>query len=768
MQTRKETVVMVGACGMGMAPLAIFLKERGMNILAFDDHPSARVCELLEAHEIEMLREPVLPKDCDRVVYSTAVGSEHELRAQARERGILQVRRGEMLAAQASQFNFVAIAGSHGKTTTTGMIIHAMRKSGFPAGYILGGLFADKSTPAHFGSNEWLVAEVDESDGTIEHFNPEITIVPNLDWDHADHYRNPGEIEAAFGRLFRRTKGCVFLPGGDMVLQRLAEENPGPTYVHFGPGCEYDGELIRQEGSVLTLRLGGSFGMGEANVRAIGEFNAANANAALAVMHHLDNARFKTDLLSDYPGVRRRQMRLFQHSGIDVYQDYAHHPGEIAPLLRALRQAHPDRQLVAVFQPHRFTRTAQFKADFARVLERADRVFLLDVYAASERPVPGGLSADLVTQFKPGFPVRLTATRAELNQALANVTRPAVIAFVGAGDIEDWAEQFVEFISHKKGRASSASAMQPSVFEILRSHVSGATPITENEPLGKRTTMGVGGPARYYAEPATMSDLLGLLAGAKEADLEFFVIGRGSNLLVLDAGYPGIVIRLSSETFSTVKPLENDRIYAGAGARLKQLCGDAARLGLTGFESFEGIPATVGGALRMNAGAMGSWLYEVVESVDLITPEGAIETRPVSKLVVNYRECVDLRENMALGATFKAKGTDNPDAIHRRMDDYASTRKASQPRDPSAGCVFKNPKGDYAGRLIDMAALKGLRIGGAEVSEVHGNFIVNRGGATSDDVIALIRKIRGVVHEKYGVDLDPEIQVLGSKWEELL
>jgi UDP-N-acetylmuramate--alanine ligase len=769
MQARKETIVMVGACGMGMAPLGIFLKERGMNVLAWDDHPSERVCELLRANDIKILKEAVLPKECDRVVYSTAVGVDHELRAQARERGILQVRRGEMLAAQAAQFNFVAIAGSHGKTTTTGMLITAMRAAQFPAGYILGGLFADKSAPAHLGTNEWLVAEVDESDGTIEHFSPEITIVPNLDWDHADHYRNPGEIEAAFGRLFRRTKGCVFLPGGDAVLQRLAEENPGPCYMHFGPGSEYDGELIKQEGTMLTLRLGGQFHMGEAHVRAIGEFNAANANAALAVMHHLDEKSFKPDALADYPGVRRRQMRLLQHSGLDVYQDYAHHPGEIAPLLRALRQAHPDRQLVAVFQPHRYTRTAQFKADFARVLERADRVILLDVYAASERPVPGGLSSDLITQFKSGFPVQLAATKADLNRMLASVPRPAVIAFVGAGDIEDWADQFVEFISRKKNNNQGSSAMpQPSVYELLRSRVSGSTPILENEPLGRRTTMGVGGPARFYAEPATMADLLGLVSGAKEAGLEFFVIGRGSNLLVLDAGYPGIVIRLSSEAFSAVKALDNDRIAAGAGTRLKQLCSDAARLGLTGFEPFEGIPATVGGALRMNAGAMGSWLYEVVESVDLITPEGAIETRPVGKLKVNYRECADLIENVAVGAVFKAKGTDTPEAVRKRMDEFAARRKAGQPREPSAGCIFKNPRGDFAGRLIDMSALKGLRIGGAEVSEVHGNFIVNRGGATSEDVLALIRKIRSVVHERHGVDLEPEVQVLGSKWEDLL
>lgn len=474
-------------------------------------------------------------------------------------------------------------------------------------------------------------------------------------------------------------------------------------------------------------------------------------------------------MLADYPGIRRRQMRLLQGNGLDVYQDYAHHPSEIAPLLRALRQSHPDRQVVAVFQPHRYTRTAQFKADFARVLESADSVFLLDVYAASERPVPGGLSSDLLMQFKAGYPVQQAATKADLYQVLSSVPRPAVIAFVGAGDIEDWADQFVDYVSRKKNKTTESSSMPPpSVYELLRSRVSGSTPILENEPLGRRTTMGVGGPARYYAEPATMADLQGLLAGAKEAGVEVFVIGRGSNLLVLDSGFHGLVIRLSSEAFCTIKPLENGRIAAGAGTRLKQLCGDAAKLGLTGFEPFEGIPATVGGALRMNAGAMGSWLYEVVESVDIITPDGTIQTVPVDKLHVVYRECTEVKENVAIGAVFKAKGSDMPEAIRKRMEDNAATRKASQPREPSAGCVFKNPQGDYAGRLIDMSALKGYRIGGAEVSEVHGNFIINRGGATSEDVLSLIRKVRSVVHERHGADLQPEVQVLGSNWKDLL
>jgi UDP-N-acetylenolpyruvoylglucosamine reductase len=176
----------------------------------------------------------------------------------------------------------------------------------------------------------------------------------------------------------------------------------------------------------------------------------------------------------------------------------------------------------------------------------------------------------------------------------------------------------------------------------------------------------------------------------------------------------------------------------------------------------------VGGALRMNAGAMGSWLFEVVESVDVITPEGVLETRPVEKLTVNYRECADLKENVAVSAVFKAKGCEDPAAVRARMEAFAAKRKASQPREPSAGCVFKNPKGDFAGRLIDMAASRSLRVGGAEVSEVHGNFIINRGGATSEDVLPSSAKLRSVVKEKYGAELEPEVQILGSNWEDIL
>lgn len=757
---------MVGACGMGMGPLAIYLRERGVPVLAWDDNPRERMAQLLRTHDVPFLDQPVIPDGVACLVYSTAVWPEHPLRVQARERGIPQVRRGELLAQEAAKRRLLAVAGSHGKTTTTGMLIHALRSVGADCGYVLGGLFADNSAPACAGKTDWLVAEVDESDGTIEHFSPEITVVPNLDWDHSDRYRHSSEIEAAFGRLFRRTTGRVYISSNDPLLNRLAEENPGPKYIRFGEEGMYPGKLVSQDGPRQRIRLGGAFGNRTITSRAIGEFNAFNAIAALAVAQHLA-LRFDPGALKDFPGIRRRQTLLLERKGLSVYQDYAHHPGEIEPLLRALRQAHPDRHLTVVFQPHRYTRTAQFKEAFARSLLRAERVLLLDVYPASERPMPGGHSVDIMAQFPPGFPVQAVPSRPALYEALSDLPEPAVVAFVGAGDIEDWADDYVNAEKVLRGR-KGYTVFKPSTLERLKASVSAATPILEDEPLGRRTTLGVGGPARYYAEPASLVDLQQLLAEARAAGVEVFPFGRGSNLLVADTGFPGLVIRLTSEAFCGVEDLGGGRLRVGAGTRLKQLCAETARMGLAGFEFLEGIPATLGGSLRMNAGAMGGWTFDLVESVEFVTLDGVHQEQPAPWFRPDYREAPGMRGAIAVAAIMRARDNVQPETLRAAMSRLSARRKETQPREPSAGCMFKNPDGDNAGRLIDVTGLKGLRVGGAEVSEVHANFIINCGGATSEDVLELMRKVRAAVKERHGVELLPEVQLVGAKWEDVL
>jgi UDP-N-acetylenolpyruvoylglucosamine reductase len=447
---------------------------------------------------------------------------------------------------------------------------------------------------------------------------------------------------------------------------------------------------------------------------------------------------------------------------LTLVEDYAHHPTEITALLPKLRERAGDRRLIVVFQPHRYSRTRQFKEEFAATLSAADACYLLPVYAAHEPLVEGGELADMVRSFKDSEPVVLQAGLAGLRSLQeAAVRQPALLAFVGAGDIEDFAAASLALLR-------APESVDAACLDFLKARLSPDAKLTRDEPLANKTTMRIGGPARIYAEPASFADLQQLLKAMQLFGLDYFCIGRGSNLLVADEGFDGLVIRFSAPCWRRVEALGDGRIWAAAGGRLKEICGFAARAGLAGFEFLEGIPGAVGGALRMNAGAMGSWMFDVVERVQFIDESGVYRDWPKERFHFGYRRVEEISRGIALGAVLKSAVNEAEPAIRNRIDSYASTRKESQPRGPSAGCIFKNPEGSFAGKLIDTHGLKGMRVGAAEVSAVHGNFIVNQGGATAADVIELVRRIRAKVKAESGYDLEPEVLLVGRSWQEVL
>ncbi len=302
----------------------------------------------------------------------------------------------------------------------------------------------------------------------------------------------------------------------------------------------------------------------------------------------------------------------------------------------------------------------------------------------------------------------------------------------------------------------------------VRGELGVATKLLEYELLGSKTTMRVGGPARVYAEPANLDDLRLLLRQAKAFGLPVLMLGRGSNLIIPDAGVDGLVISLAHPDWQKFTIQPDGRIWVGAGLRLKNLCGLATKAGLAGFEFLEGIPGSVGGALRMNAGAMGGWMFDVVEAVQLVTPQGELQALKKAELHVDYRHCAELQEAIALGAYLQAPAAAAATTIRGQIETYQKKRVESQPREPSAGCIFKNPPAGSAGRLIDEVGLKGERVGDAEVSAVHANFIINRGAATSADIIELIKKIRARVRSARGIELEPEVMLYGQAWKDVL
>ncbi len=268
-----------------------------------------------------------------------------------------------------------------------------------------------------------------------------------------------------------------------------------------------------------------------------------------------------------------------------------------------------------------------------------------------------------------------------------------------------------------------------------------------NEPLRAHTTFQIGGPAEELAAPESEEELLALLARAPA-----LVLGAGSNLLVRDAGVAGLTVLLGKD-FARIE-IEGETIFAQAGARLSHLAQQAMRAGLAGLEFAAGIPGSVGGAVAMNAGAYGGQISDVLEEAR-VAVDGKIVVFPREAMEFGYRTSLPLAQKLVVaGARFRLH-RDDPAAIAARMADFAQRRREKQPLSlPSAGSVFKRPEGHFAGALIEGAGLKGLRVGGAQVSEKHAGFIVNTGGATAADVLALVETIRARVREKYGVELE--------------
>ncbi|MBR6557031.1 MAG: UDP-N-acetylmuramate dehydrogenase [Clostridia bacterium] len=285
--------------------------------------------------------------------------------------------------------------------------------------------------------------------------------------------------------------------------------------------------------------------------------------------------------------------------------------------------------------------------------------------------------------------------------------------------------------------------------------------ITENVPLANMTTFRIGGPCRLLCEPESPEAAIELFRILPELKMPYALLGNGSNTLVSDKGFDGIVIRPVSA--GGAERLFGNRIRAGAGMLIPSLACFARDQGLAGLAFAQGIPGTVGGGLSMNCGAYGANIADVCESVVCVRPGGEVHTYAGSECEFGYRESIFRHEELyILEATFVLTEGDSS-AIAEDMRTYAAKRSASQPLHmPSAGSVFKRPEGYFAGKLIEDAGLKGYRIGGAEVSEKHAGFIVNAGGATAADVIDLICHIQKTVYDRFGVMLEREVCILGD------
>jgi UDP-N-acetylenolpyruvoylglucosamine reductase len=403
--------------------------------------------------------------------------------------------------------------------------------------------------------------------------------------------------------------------------------------------------------------------------------------------------------------------------------------------------------VVAIFQPHRYTRLATFLDGFAQALRQADRVVLLPVYAAGEKVLEGAGLPQLASKITElGGSVEVAGSMAECRSILGKIWEEEDLFLVmGAGDVTQLARKM---------------AHEFETFRKVRDLVKGEGVVRWYEPMQKHTTIRIGGPAQVWFEPETEEALGRVVELCGKEGIPLTVVGRGSNLLVRDGGIGGVCVHFGQPGMSRIEVV-GGKIRAGAGARLKQIVAAAKANGIMGLEFMEGIPGALGGAMRMNAGAMESWTFETVESVRVMNRKGKVIDVARNEFEVKYRKVPRLVEDIAVGAVLHGK-PGNPEEIAEKLKSYSRKRWDSQPAAPSAGCIFKNAEKIPAGKLIEELGLKDTSVGGARISPVHGNFIVNQGGAKAVDVLALMEQVRARAKTDRGIELEPEVIVVGE------
>ena len=743
---------LIGVAGSGMSGIAGLCLALGHRVSGSDKASNVETARLQTLGlDFSSPANPEKVRDAELVIFSSAIKPAHPDYARTTELGLPLVRRADALAAIMRQKKGIVIAGMHGKTTTSSMSAHVLRAAGLHPSHYVGAEIPILGTNALWdAAGEWFVAEADESDGTIVNYHPEHAVILNIEEEHLDFYADLAAIERVFAQLLAQTAGSVFYCADDKNATRICSAHPRAISYGAVSSADYRFEDVHPKDfqtHFIATRRGELLGAVTLNVP--GRHNVSNATSVIALATELGVPFPKiAEALESFRGARRRFEIKHRSERFMIVDDYGHHPSEIRATLATARGTGRKR-ILTMFQPHRYTRTQALRDDFGRAFEDTDVLVLADIYPASEPPIQGVTGqtiVDAIAEHTAQEGVSFQPVRQKIAHDIGRMMEPGdLILSLGAGNI------------HEQGSVLARDAAV--LDDILNTMGPGLARLYE--PLSKHTTMRVGGPAQFWVEPETEEGFARLVRFTTERAIPLFVMGRGSNLLVRDGGIRGVVVHLARKEFKRLE-VHGTLISAGVGVKQRELAIAARDAQIGGFEWFEGIPGNVGGALRMNAGAMGGETFRQVVSVRFVDARGEFHTRTPAELEVRYRDVPTLANNYAVSATFRGEPAAAAD-IAARLDESQQKRRTSQPKESSAGCIFKNPDTIPAGKLIDELGFKGTRVGGARVSEIHGNFIVNEGGATARDVLALIAQIQDRARAERKIELHVEVQIVGQE-----
>ena len=772
----------VGIGGPGMSALARALHGAG-HAVSGSDIRETDVTQALrrEGVVVHIGHNRSYVDGCDAVCASTGVPVDNIEMAEARDRGIPALSRAAMLAALCGRAATIAVAGTHGKTTTTSLV--ATMLGGAPdsggrrgCGFVVGGDAPGLGTNGAWESGRPFVVEADESDGTHEALPVTSAVITNIDVDHLDHFGTFDAISESFFRFARAVSGLVVLCFDDARLAGLATamRREGRRVLTYGEADGADVRVVNVEQRDRVLRFdvklserarplfGGVDGF-SVELAAQGRHNASNAAAALVLaLEHGATLSGCLEALATFGGVGRRFDVRGDRGAITFVDDYAHLPTEIRAVLASARTgAYAGRRVVAVFQPNRFHRMAAMSGEYADAFGDADVAFVTDIYASGTariEGVTGHLVVDAVSTSHPNADVRWCGERRDLVVSVADELRPGDVCIsFGCGDIETFPDEVM--------REMDARVL----VESLRS---AGFAVTESMEMGQRTTYKTGGSARVGIEIRSVDELVRLSKVLADHELPVVVLGRGSNMLVADAGFAGVClvlgefaafVRVVEESSAPRTPDEPVDVVIGGATPLPVAARQLSALGVTGFEWAVGVPGTIGGAVRMNAGGHGSdMVAALVDVVVVDTGSGCVARVPTSELGLRFRGSDLADHHVVVEARLRLRSA-APGSGDVSLAEIVRWRRENQPGGQNAGSVFVNPDNGArsAGEIIDRLGLRGLRVGGASVSDKHANFIQADPEATSADVLRVMAEVHRRVLEAEGVSLRSEVRLVG-------
>lgn len=686
----------IGIGGAGMSALAEALLDLGATVSG-SDIAASEATRALEARGARVFigHAPENLGGADRIVLTGAVPPDNPELVAAQERGLPVVRRAELLGRLMDLRRGVAVAGTHGKTTTSSMLAWALSRAGRDPSYMIGGSIRGLGAGGHWGGGNELVAEADEYDRSFLQLRPEVAIITNIDSDHLEYYGTTDAIYAAFGQFAANVKpgGLLVMCADDPISMQLASEvgeTSAPFRLQFYGVAPH--ALWRPERVVPNIKGGSDYTLMRAgqevaavSLRVPGQHNVLNSLAAIVACYDLGLEPARTaKWLAEFEGAGRRFEVKGEVGGVTIVDDYAHHPTEIAATLHAARLRYPNRRLLVLFQPHTYTRTRDYMPAFAGALSLADRAYVTEIYASRERDTLGMSGRLIVERIAHSYAEFVPTLDEAVETLLDDIAVGDVLITMGAGDVWKAGEAVLRRMeeqqdgdvapakmirhiplepnvdSHAPGELTLRETAPPAPAGVVPASGTPATSVAKaavafssdiasqlaatglrvvrDEPMSRHNSLRIGGPASLFAAAITREQLAAAVLFARENNLPFIVLGNGTNVLVGDYGINGLVIHNKAQHISHELLDEGRSLWhVDSGVLFSRLARITCEQGWTGQEWSNSVPGSVGGGVVSNAGAHGKDLHDDLVSVTVLTSEGNIETWPADILRLGYR-----------------------------------------------------------------------------------------------------------------------------------